>query len=262
MSDQARELSFAEVLASATESGTWIEGPFEGVVRNPRDGTGRQSNKADLHDPRDPSKKATVCAYGFSFNPLRGCLCRFGPGRGTKAKIYKGAIEITIGKEVPTTKLSEAEAAPPPGATGTPPARARETAPPPAATPAEAANRFHSFMMKTSLLLFHAHQYARDIESKLPKGAQVTEEQFQSWCTSLFLTAKEAGFLGFAPPPREVDEGGLPVRWTRLSDPETDAKKHAAEEEEKKRKAAEAERAAEDERKRKERERADEDVPF
>lgn len=265
-----KELSFAELLSIATDQGEWVNGTFEALVGNAKDGNGKAPNKADIFDPRDTSVRAKVAMFGGSFRNYEGRLCRFS-GNGAKAKLYKGDVEITLGKNGVVTPLSEparnipAPKTAPVGATGATPAPGATRSQAPAVTPtqtaAEAEVSFHREMKRICLLLLHARQYLDETVARI--GADnLTPEQVQSLSTSIFMTAKERGLLSRPPALRAVGEDGLAkpfVAPAKAADPEADAK---AKEEAERKRQAEAARVAEEERLKREREELDQDVPF
>lgn len=259
----SEHISLSRICDEATEDGGWIDLPFEAIVRNAKAGRGKQPSKADLIDPANPRVKVEACFFGGSFLDYEGSVVRFS-GKGRKAKLYEGNVEISLyekatvnvlGDAPATTRTAEAARgeAPPPGGDAGAKARAPKVE-------GDPTSNFHKEMKKASLLWTHAHQYARNVEAKLyppPPGSKTPHflmppDLFQSLVSGLFITAKDRGLLERPPAPRQVDEIGVPFAYLP-PEPDPAAVEEAA------RKAREA---AEAEARRKHQENLDEDVPF
>lgn len=251
-------ISLSRICDEATEAGGWIDSPFEAIVRNAKAGRGKQPSKADLVDPADPRVKVEACYFGGSFLDLEGSVVRFS-GKGRKAKLYEGNVEVSLYEKATVFVVGDA-----PAATRAAPA-ARGDAPkgdgggakgpgPGAKADGDPTAHFHKEMKKAALLWVHSFQYAVETESKLK--AKLPEPLFQSLVSSLFITAKDRGLLDRPPAPRALDGKGFPVPYVP---PQPDP---AAIEEAKKKLLDEAARKVEDELRRKQEAEVDPDVPF
>lgn len=250
-----------DVIRFATDAGDWVNGEFEAIVSNAKQGQGNKPSKCDLCDPDNANTKVVGAWFGGDFTRMVGARVHIG-GSGNKAKNYRGAVEFTIGKNGFLNVL-QAGATPPPrsstpnektNAAGNAPRTSTPAAHPPSAI--EIANHFHKVMKKSSLLWAHSFQYASETEAKMK--IKLPEPTFQALVSSLFITAKDKGLGDLVPALRANDDKGIPIAYVAAAkpeDPDAAAKKAEAERVEKER----AEKAARDKA---EREKLDEDVPF
>lgn len=259
MSDQ---ISLSQICDEATEDGGWIDLPFEAIVRNAKARKGKQPSKADLVDPQNPRVKVEAAYFGGSFLELEGSVVRF-TGKGRKAKLFEGNVEVTLYEKATVTVIGDAPAS----ARTSEPSRARDDShgeasrgtdtPPKTTDPKQKEDPtafFHKGMKKISLLWIHSFQYAIETEAKLK--AKLPEPLFQSLVSSIFITAKDRGLVERIPAPRALDAKGLPVPYVPPQpDPaELEAARQKAIEE--------AAKKAEEEARRRHEENLDEDVPF
>lgn len=263
MSRQRERITIYDVIQVASEQGEWVNGEFEGIVSNPTQGQGNKPSKCKLTDP-DSNAEIGLAWFGGDFMKMRGATILV-HGDGNKAKLYRGNTEVTIGKNglvnvvTAATRPASTEMNEKTNAAGNEPPQKESAPPKQAVTPAQMLNRFHATMKRSALLLIHARQYARDIETK--EGGPMPAEQFQATVSSLFITAKDRGLLDTVPAPREVKDGKI-VPFVPVKDPDAEAKAAAAREAEQAKREAEEKKRAEEERKKREQDELNEDVPF
>lgn len=261
MNRNAEKITVYDVVQAATDAGEWVNGEFEAIVSNAKQGQGRKPSKCDLCDPDSANVKVVGVWFGGDFTRMEGARVLVS-GQGIKAKNYKGAVEVTIGdKALVNVLVAGTGAAPRPStpndktnAAGNAPRAGAPAAHPPSAI--DIANNFHKVMKKSSLLWAHCFQYAQNTQVVLK--TELPDSTFQALVSSLFITAKDKGLADLVPALRPVDQGGVPTPYVAAAkpeDPDAAAKKAEAERAEKER----AEKAA---REKAEREKLDEDVPF
>lgn len=251
-------ITLGAISASATEEGTWVNGPFEAIVKNakmggPSQGGKNKPSKCCLVDPRDPNSVIWAAWFGGQFNKFEDKVVRFS-GKGIKVSLFRGNAEVNIGKDTVVEMVGDA----PPNVTAPAPKAKHEVPLKPGEDPAV---RFHREMKKTGLLWAHCFQYAENTAQKIT--ANLPPDMFQCLVSSLFITAKDRGLLDKIPALREYDDKGLPIPFIA---PRPDPAAAVAEAERIKREAEEkARRAAEEEKARQlaaQQESVDEDVPF
>lgn len=258
-------ITLAEVCDQATAEGTYINVPFDVIVRNATSGKGRVPSKADLTDPTNTRTKAKGAYFGGNFLDYNGSVIRMA-GKGIKAKLYNGEVEISINDKTSVVVIGDAPAAgaaragqPPDSQPAATPGHAPDTRTPPAAKPIENPEaEFHKGMKKTALLYLHAYQYACDLQVKT--GNKLTPDHFQAACASIFIAADRNGALRAPiPGPRAVDGVGFMAYVAPKPDMKAaeEAARLAAEAA-----AAEAARKAKEEHAKRAKEELDEDVPF
>lgn len=267
--------TLAAIREQATEDGTWVNGPFEAIVKNakagqtPGGGNKAKPSKCCLVDPKDPNTTLNACWFGGNFLKYEDKVIRVS-GKGTKVSVYNGTPEVNIGKDAvvdiigaapeqsaPRTATSSTGSGPKDDARGGGAPRDYESE----RTAEDPTVRFHKELKKITLLLLHAHQYATDLADKLP--FELSEEQHQQAVASIFITAKDRGLLDKPPAPRKEVKAadGTIERFEPFVAPAIDP---AVAEAEKRRKEEEAARAAEEARRKAaaHHENLDEDVPF
>lgn len=262
--------TLAAIREQATEDGTWVNGPFEAIVKNakagqtPGNGNKAKPSKCCLVDPKDPNTTLNACWFGGSFLKYEDKVIRVS-GKGTKVSVYNSTPEVNIGKDaiVDIIGNAPAQAGPTPGAQTGPrdDSRGGNNPPPPAKPHDDPVTHFHKEMKKTALLWAHCFQYTVDTEAKL--GVVLPPDQFQSLTTSLFMTAKERDLRGNAPAPRKKTADGKTFEPYVAPKPDPAL---AEEQERKRREALEAEALRLQEEARRKaahpHENLDEDVPF
>lgn len=255
--------TLADVIGAATEAGEYVNAPFEAVVLNVKPKDGKRPQKADICDPKNPRTAATMAIFGGSLMDFKGSIVRFG-GKGIKAKLYEGKVEISINDKTSVLHVGDAPATSTPTGGESPPAGKSA----PAATPPRDEGRpagdpvadFHKPMKKISLLYLHSYQYATDVQVRL--HGKLTPEQFQACIASVFITAKDQGALR-APIPALREADGVGFKTFIAVRPTVDPK--AAEEAARVAAEAAAELAAKAAREKAAKahaENLDEDVPF
>lgn len=267
-----QQLTLAAIREQATEDGTWVNGPFEAIVKNAKAGqAGGAGNKAKpskacLVDPQNPNSTLNACWFGGNFLKYEDKVIRVS-GKGTKVSVYNSTPEVNVGKDAVVEIIGEAprQSAPPPSSGGGPKDDSRGGGSPRGyeseRTAEDPTLRFHKEMKKVTLLLMHSHQYATDLRDKLP--FEITEDQYQQAVASIFITAKDRGLLDKPPAPRKAvtETDGTVLRFEPFAPPPVDP---AVAEAERRRKEEEAARAAEEARRKaaQHHENLDEDVPF
>lgn len=263
----SQDTTLREVIAQATEEGTWVNAPFEVVVHQAKPKNGKAPSKADIYQLGARGVQATLVSFDRSLVDYTGSRLRIAP-KGIKAKMYKGAVEITVGKDTGLTVQGDApvdNSAPPPQGAQREPAKtaAAQDRPPANRTTEDPENTYHKGMKKLSLGWLHAYQYGCDISVKVKGG--LPPEQFQACVSSIFIEANKQGLNFTAPKLREANAtGGGFVQFTKAAvDPRIaeEEAKHKAEEAAKVA-AEEARKKAAVEAERRRAENLDEDVPF
>lgn len=273
----SKTTTLAAIIAAAHEEarskdkpeGVWVD-ELDLAVKRSTPAEGTRPSKASAYDPTN-GQEATIAWFGGDLARYENKIVRIG-GKGNKAKIYKGNLEISIGKNGTLQMIGEASA---PKTTHAPEGAPRDDSrgggggnPPPAAAPkVDPSTYFHREMAKLSLGYLHAFQYALDVRAKLKH--EMTPEQFQACVSTVYISADKRGLFGKVPKLREYDDKMVPLRFIP---PEPDPaaleaeRLRLAEAEEAKRKADEAEKAAAAARAATHRppqqENLDEDVPF
>lgn len=99
--------TLADIRGNATESGEWVNGSFEAVVRNASPRQGNKPSKATLVDPKNPRMMVKAALFKGSFGAYENQLIRFG-GKGTKAKLYNGDVELSFSDKCTMDSLGKA----------------------------------------------------------------------------------------------------------------------------------------------------------
>jgi hypothetical protein len=235
MSDRTTTLSavISAANASTNPKGEWAD-EFVCVVKRADPPQGKVPSKARIYDPANGSE-AALAWFGGDLREFVNQTCVVG-GKGNSAKNYRGAVEITIGKNGTIVSKGAAPQQPAPAAPSgaTPPSGANP--PPPVRSKVDPTTYFHKEMSKAALLWAHCYQYALNTEPKVVgEGNELPADWFQALVSSLFIRADRAGLMDHVPALRSIDDKGLPLRYIP---PQPDP---AVLEAEKKRKAAEAE---------------------
>ncbi len=256
MNDRTTTLS--DVCRIATEAGEWAD-QFDAIVKRGEAPQGNKPSKASCYDPAN-GKDAKLAWFGGDLRDYEGKTVRIG-GKGNKAKLYKGNVEISIGKNGTITVIADAPAGTPPAQTGNAPT----SQPPPAQKQrVDPTTYFHREMQKLTLGYVHSFQYALDVQARMK--TPMPQEQFQACVSSLFIEGNKHGLFNAVPKLRDLDEKGVPFKYV----PPTPDPAAVKAEEERKAAAAEAARKAREaeELARKAhnqpdaQENLDEDVPF
>lgn len=254
--------TLADVCRAATEEGAWINGDLDLVVKRGEPPQGNKPSKASVYDP-GTGQEARLVWFGGDLREHEGKVIRVG-GKGNKGKLYRGNVEINVGKNGTLTAVGAAPAAPLNDKTNAA-GNDRRPGPTDARAKVDPTTYFHRELSKTGLLWAHAYQYAQNVEEKVVgAGNSLPEGIFQSLVSSIFITAKDRGLYDRVPALREVGSDDVPLKYVPPApDPaaieaEQQRKAAAAEAE---RKAKEAEELARKAREHPQ-ENLDEDVPF
>ncbi len=258
MNDRTTTLS--DVCRIATEAGEWAD-QFDCIVKRGEGPNGNKPSKASCYDPAN-GKDARLAWFGGDLRDYEGKTIRIG-GKGNKAKLYKGNVEISIGKNGTIAVIAEAPAGSAPAPSTTPPA-GQNTPPPAQKQRVDPTTYFHREMQKLTLGYAHSYQYALDVQARIPKA--MPPEQFQACVSSIFIEGNKHGIFAAVPKLRELDEKGVPFKYVPpVPDPaavkaEEERKAAAAEAARKAREAEELARKAHNQPDAQE--NLDEDVPF
>ncbi len=260
----AENTTLSAVISSATERGEFINGALQVVVKRGYPAEGNRPSKATVFDPAN-GQEAKLAWFAGDLRDFENKVVEVS-GRGNKASLYRGKVEVSIGKEGQLVMIGPYSkgggAAPDPGrnAGG---GSAGGAAPKAAASTVDPTVYFHREMAKLALTYQHAFQYGINVRENLKKiGVEITPEHFQGCVSSLNIQANINGLNARVPKLREM-AGGLPVKFLPPEpDPAEEERKRAAKEE-----AERIAREAEEARKRAEaarhpQENLDEDVPF
>lgn len=208
-----RTTTLSAVCAAATEAGEWAD-TFDCVVKRGEPPQGNKPSKASVYDPAN-GKDAKLVWFGGDLRQYEGQTVRIG-GKGNKAKLYRGAVEVNVGKNGTITSIGVAPQSPP-TQTGTAPAADGQktgTTPPATRPRVDPTTYFHKEMGKAGLLWCHCYQYALTAESKImPKETELPIDQFQALVSSLFIRADRSGLMEHVPALRTMGDDGLPLRF-------------------------------------------------
>jgi hypothetical protein len=194
-----------DVIQNATNEGNWINGEFEAIVRNGKQGQGRKPSTADLCDPHSPNVKIHASWFGGGdFTRFEGSLCLFG-GQGMKASLYKGNSQVSMSSKSTVNVLQAGQtparqSMPPPP--NNPPPQSQQTPaannPPLSSSDQSPSEKvFHNGMKKNALFWMHCWRYAIQIQEKL--GVVFGEDQQQSLVASLFIEGNKSGLAERTP---------------------------------------------------------------
>lgn len=252
--------TLADVCRAANEEGVWAD-VFDCVVNRAHPKEGNKPSKADIYDPANGTQ-AKLAWFGGNLQQYEGKIIRIG-GKGNKAKLYSGNVEISVGgKNGTITVQGDAQKGATPPQSAAQPGQPGNNQPPPTRdeTPkVDPVTFFHREMSKQSLGYLHCLQYAQDIQSKTVSG--MPPDQFQACVSALYIEGNKRGFFNRVPKLRDLDDKGRPVRYVPPQpDPAAEEKARLAREdaERKQKEAEEAQRRAANQHS----ENLDEDVPF
>lgn len=185
--------TIAEIAAMPTSDASWVSASFKGVVTSSKSPNGKMPGKATLIDPDNSDSRIEATFWGRDPSPYEGKICVFS-GPGMKKGDYKDKPQVAINAKTRVDVFQDGE----PGKHMPLPA----THKPVAVAAAPASYNFDEELVKIQMLWLHALRTGLQIQelARLSFGHELSEEQFQSCVSSIFIEANRKG-LGANPPP-------------------------------------------------------------
>jgi hypothetical protein len=196
----SKTTSLAEIISTPTSENSWVNGAFKAIVTNTKSPNGKMPGRATLTDPDNASITLEATFWQRDPSPYEGKIAQFS-GPGMKKGDYKDKPQLAVNAKTRVDVFQDGE-----------PGKHMPIKPvaATAAAPGKVAGDFQEQITQIGQTWLHSLRTALQVKeiALLSFQYELTDEQFQSCVSSIFIEANRKG-LGTPPPLKAI--GSAPV---------------------------------------------------